>query len=54
MLHHDLRLDVRRACQTIMRAHKALPDDGPTLPSAIQVVAPFYLPPDVSPAPFTG
>jgi LacI family transcriptional regulator len=48
VLHHDLRQDVRRACQTVMRAKKALPDDGPTLPSAIQVVTPFNLPPDVS------
>jgi LacI family transcriptional regulator len=54
VLHHDLRQDVRRACQTIMRAHKALPGDGPTLPSAIQVVTPFNLPPDVSPTPYTG
>lgn len=54
VLHHDLRQDVRRACQTIMRAHKALPDDGRTLPSAIQVVTPFNLPPDVASGPFTG
>jgi LacI family transcriptional regulator len=54
VLHHDLRQDVRRACQTIMRANKALPDDGPTLPSAIQVVTPFNLPPGASPIPFMG
>jgi LacI family transcriptional regulator len=36
---------MRRACQIIMRAHKALPDDGPSLPSAIQVVTPFNMPP---------
>ncbi|MGW1619466.1 substrate-binding domain-containing protein, partial [Streptomyces sp. NPDC002172] len=45
VLHHDLRQDMRRACQTVMRAHRALPDDGPPLPSAIQVVTPFNLPP---------
>jgi LacI family transcriptional regulator len=45
VLHHDLRQDVRRACQLVMRAHKALPDDGPVLPSAIQVVTPFNMPP---------
>src|SRR5215203_5370594 len=45
VLHHDLRQDMRRACQTIMRAHKALPDDGPALPSAIQVVTPYNMPP---------
>ncbi|MFC6066382.1 LacI family DNA-binding transcriptional regulator [Streptomyces ochraceiscleroticus] len=45
VLHHDLRQDMRRACQTIMRAHKALPDEGPALPSAIQVVTPYNMPP---------
>ncbi|KAK1185146.1 LacI family DNA-binding transcriptional regulator [Streptomyces sp. NBS 14/10] len=45
VLHHDLRQDMRRACQTIMRAHQALPDDGPLLPSAIQVVTPYNMPP---------
>ncbi|MGY5014019.1 LacI family DNA-binding transcriptional regulator [Streptomyces sp. 900105755] len=45
VLHHDLRQDMRRACQTVMRAHKALPYDGPALPSAIQVVTPFNMPP---------
>ncbi|WP_406441119.1 substrate-binding domain-containing protein [Streptomyces sp. NBC_00631] len=54
VLHHDLRQDVRRACQTVMRAHRALPDDGPALPSAIQVVTPFNLPPDVAVVPFPG
>ncbi|MER6012292.1 LacI family DNA-binding transcriptional regulator [Streptomyces bluensis] len=48
VLHHDLRQDMRRACQTIMRAHKALPDEGPALPSAIQVVTPYNMPPGVS------
>ncbi|MGJ5831158.1 LacI family DNA-binding transcriptional regulator [Streptomyces ossamyceticus] len=45
VLHHDLRQDLRRACQTIMRAHQALPDEGPSLPSAIQVVTPYNMPP---------
>ena len=45
VLHHDLRQDMRRACQLVMRAHKALPGDGPVPPSAIQVVTPFNLPP---------
>ncbi|MPY48599.1 LacI family DNA-binding transcriptional regulator [Streptomyces acidicola] len=49
VLHHDLRQDMRRTCQTIMRAHKALPDEGPALPSAIQVVTPYNMPPGVSP-----
>lgn len=46
VLHHDLRQDMRRACQIIMRAHGALPDDGPSLPSPIQVVTPYSMPPD--------
>ncbi|MFF4521149.1 LacI family DNA-binding transcriptional regulator [Streptomyces bluensis] len=49
VLHHDLRQDMRRACQTIMRAHRALPDEGPALPSAIQVVTPYNMPSWVSP-----
>ncbi|MPY59455.1 LacI family DNA-binding transcriptional regulator [Streptomyces spongiae] len=48
VLHHDLRQDMRRACQTVMRAHRALPDEGPALPSAIQVVTPYNMPPGVS------
>ena len=51
VLHHDLRQDMRRACQTIMRAHKALPDEGPFLPSAIQVVTPYNMPPGLGVAP---
>jgi LacI family transcriptional regulator len=54
VLHHDLRQDMRRACQTIMRAHHALPDEGPFLPSAIQVVTPYNMPPGVTGMPFTG
>ena len=46
VLHHDLRTDMRRACQLIMQAHGAL--DGPivTVPSHIQVITPFNLPPE--------
>lgn len=54
VLHHDLRQDVRRACQTVMRAHKALPDDGPSLPSAIQVVTPYNMPPRIPSMPYIG
>ncbi|MBO7940894.1 MULTISPECIES: LacI family DNA-binding transcriptional regulator [Streptomyces] len=46
VLHHDLRHDMREACHIVMRAHGALPPAGPTLPSAIQVVTPYNLPPD--------
>ncbi|GAA1695669.1 LacI family DNA-binding transcriptional regulator [Streptomyces yatensis] len=48
VLHHDLRQDMRRACQIIMRAHGALPDDGPVLPSPIQVVTPYNMPSDAA------
>ncbi|MFJ2556344.1 MULTISPECIES: LacI family DNA-binding transcriptional regulator [unclassified Streptomyces] len=56
VLHHDLRQDLRRACQIVMRAHGALPAEaGPALPSAIQVVTPYNLPPEVTaPAPAGG
>ncbi|MEU9407719.1 LacI family DNA-binding transcriptional regulator [Streptomyces sp. NPDC048281] len=50
VLHHDLRQDMRRACQIVMRAHGALPEDGPALPSAIQVVTPLNLPPGTATA----
>ncbi len=43
MLHHDLRLDMRRACQVIMSAKSGLPDFAVTA-SAIQVVTPFNIP----------
>ncbi|MBA4860850.1 LacI family DNA-binding transcriptional regulator [Streptomyces sp. PSKA54] len=54
VLHHDLRQDMRRACQTIMRAHHALPDEGPFLPSAIQVVTPYNMPPGITGMPLAG
>ena len=43
VLHHDLRQDLRHACQTIMRAHLALPDEGPVRPSPVQIVTPYNL-----------
>jgi LacI family transcriptional regulator len=44
VLHHDLRQDMRRACQIIMQAHGAL--DGPILsiPASIQIVTRFNVP----------
>jgi LacI family transcriptional regulator len=48
VLHHDLRQDVREACHTVMRAHGALPPAGPSLPSAIQVVTPYNMPPQAA------
>ncbi|MER5296737.1 LacI family DNA-binding transcriptional regulator [Streptomyces pharetrae] len=47
VLHHDLRHDLREACRLVMRAHGALPPAGPTLPSPIQVVTPYNMPPAV-------
>jgi len=43
VLHHDLRLDLRRASQVIMSARSGLPDLAVTS-SAIQVVTPFNIP----------
>jgi hypothetical protein len=43
VLHHDLRLDLRRAGQVIMSARHALPD-FPVTASAIQVVTPCNMP----------
>jgi LacI family transcriptional regulator len=43
VLHHDLRLDMRRACQVIMSARNGLPA-FPVTASAIGVVTPFNLP----------
>ena len=44
VLHHDLRADLRRACQLVMRAHGALPGPLRAPPSVIQVVTPYNLP----------
>ncbi|MDJ1136033.1 LacI family DNA-binding transcriptional regulator [Streptomyces iconiensis] len=44
VLHHDLRQDMRDACLTVMRAHGALPDEGPPQPSPVQVVTPYNVP----------
>jgi LacI family transcriptional regulator len=43
VLHHDLRLDMRRASQVIMSARNGPPDCAVTA-SAIQVVTPFNIP----------
>ncbi|HLL37846.1 MAG TPA: LacI family DNA-binding transcriptional regulator [Streptomyces sp.] len=48
VLHHDLRHDLREACHRIMRAHGALPPAAPPLPSAIQVVTPYNMPPEAT------
>ncbi|MEU8747999.1 LacI family DNA-binding transcriptional regulator [Streptomyces parvulus] len=48
VLHHDLRQDLREACRLVMRAHGALPPAAPPLPSAIQVVTPYNMPPGIA------
>jgi LacI family transcriptional regulator len=45
VLHHDLRQDMRRACQVIMQAQGALPGPVRSNPSAIQVITPHNAPP---------
>lgn len=44
VLHHDLRYDMRRACQIVMQAHGAI--DGPieSVRSPIQVITPYNVP----------
>ena len=45
VLHHDLRQDMRHACQVIMQAHGALAGPPRSWHSAVQVVTPYNLPP---------
>lgn len=44
VLHHDLRADLRQACQLILQAHRALPGRPQSTPSQIQVITPFNQP----------
>ena len=44
VLHHDLRSDMRLACQHLMRAHRVLPKASPPAASQVQVITPFNLP----------
>jgi len=41
--HHDLRADMRSACQHIMHAHRVLPKP-PLTSSHIQIVTPYNAP----------
>jgi LacI family transcriptional regulator len=45
VLHHDLRQDLRRACQMVMQAQGAPPGPVRSNPSAIQVITPHNAPP---------
>jgi LacI family transcriptional regulator len=44
VLHHDLALDLRRACHVVMQAHSALPGTPRSWHSGVQVVTPYNLP----------
>ncbi|WP_369135191.1 LacI family DNA-binding transcriptional regulator [Modestobacter sp. I12A-02662] len=44
VLHHDLALDLRRACHVVMQAHSALPGAPRSWHSGVQVVTPYNLP----------
>ena len=44
MLQHDLRHDLRRACQVIMQAQRALPGPIMARPSSVQVITPYNVP----------
>ena len=45
VLHHDLRADMRTACQVVLRAQGALPGEARAEASAVQVVTPYNVPP---------
>ena len=47
VLHHDLALDLRRACHVVMQAHGALPGTARSWHSGIQVVTPYNVPAEV-------
>ena len=46
VLHHDLALDLRRACHALMQAHGALPGSPRSRSSSVQVITPHNIPPD--------
>jgi LacI family transcriptional regulator, galactose operon repressor len=47
VLHHDLALDLRRACHVVLQAHGALPGTPRSWHSGIQVVTPYNVPVEV-------
>jgi LacI family transcriptional regulator len=47
VLQHDLRTDLRRACQLILQAHHALPGRPQSSPSQVHVITPFNQPPSL-------
>ena len=44
VLHHDLRADLRRACQLVLQVQGALPGPPRITPSQVQVITPFNQP----------
>jgi LacI family transcriptional regulator, galactose operon repressor len=44
VLHHDLALDLRRACHVVMQAHAALPGVPRSWHSGVQVITPHNIP----------
>jgi len=44
VLQHDLRHDLRRACQAIMQAQRALPGPIMARPSSVHVITPYNMP----------
>jgi LacI family transcriptional regulator len=44
VLHHDLRSDMRVACQHLMRAHRVLPRASEPGASQVRIITPFNLP----------
>ena len=51
VLHHDLRADLRRACQLVLQAQHALPGRPQSFPSHVQVVTPYNQPPPLPTGP---
>lgn len=47
VLHHDLGLDLRRACHLLMQAHGALPGVPRSWHSGVQVITPHNIPAEV-------
>lgn len=44
VLHHDLRVDARRACGLIMQAHGAVPGTPETEVAPVQIITPYNVP----------
>jgi len=45
VLHHDLRQDMRQACQAVLHAQHAIAGPVRWNPSAVQVITPHNAPP---------